>query len=86
MADSVLKSGAAADQTAKAADPVFKVVPPKPASASRASIAASLFNQYRRLILLVVIPAIVATAALTIYMMGGRYITTDNAYVGAQKF
>jgi membrane fusion protein (multidrug efflux system) len=38
-----------------------------------------------RVILLVVVPLIAATAGLTFYLYGGRYITTDNAYVGAQK-
>ncbi len=38
-----------------------------------------------RIILLVVIPLIAAVAGLTVYLYGGRYIETDNAYVGAQK-
>ncbi len=38
-----------------------------------------------RVILLVVVPLIAATAGFTFYLYGGRYITTDNAYVGAQK-
>jgi membrane fusion protein (multidrug efflux system) len=38
-----------------------------------------------RLPLLVGIPLIVAIAALMIYLAGGRYVTTDNAYVGADK-
>jgi len=33
----------------------------------------------------VVLPAIVAIAGLTFYLSGGRYVSTDNAYVGAQK-
>jgi membrane fusion protein (multidrug efflux system) len=39
----------------------------------------------RRLLLLVVLPAIVAVVGLTFYLSGGRYVSTDNAYVGAQK-
>lgn len=39
----------------------------------------------RRLVLLVVLPAIVAIAGLTFYLSGGRYVSTDNAYIGAQK-
>ena len=39
----------------------------------------------RRLLLLIVLPAIVAAAGLAFYLNGGRYVTTDNAYVGAQK-
>lgn len=37
----------------------------------------------RRLILLVVIPAIAAMVGLFIYLSGGRYATTDNAYTKA---
>jgi membrane fusion protein, multidrug efflux system len=40
---------------------------------------------FRRLFLLVVVPALVALGALWFYLSGGRYIATDNAYVGAQK-
>ena len=36
-------------------------------------------------ILLVVIPAMVAAVALVFYLFSGRYVSTDNAYVGAQK-
>jgi membrane fusion protein (multidrug efflux system) len=85
MAEPVLKSPDKPPE--KPADPVFKVVPPKPEvmRRSRASAAVGVFKQYRRLILLVVVPAIAAVIALTVFLMGGRYITTDNAYVGAQK-
>jgi membrane fusion protein, multidrug efflux system len=38
-----------------------------------------------RMILIVVVPAIAAVAGLGLYLSGGRYISTDNAYVGAQK-
>lgn len=37
----------------------------------------------RRLVLLVVIPAVFAVAGLFIYLSGGRYATTDNAYTKA---
>jgi membrane fusion protein (multidrug efflux system) len=50
--------------------------------------AGSLMKSVRsrlRLILLVIVPLIAAGAGFTFYMYGGRYITTDNAYVGAQK-
>lgn len=36
-----------------------------------------------RLILLVVVPALAAVAGLLIYLAGGRYATTDNAYTKA---
>lgn len=38
-----------------------------------------------RLTLLVLIPALVAVIALTFYLFSGRYISTDNAYIGAEK-
>jgi membrane fusion protein, multidrug efflux system len=38
-----------------------------------------------RLILLFVIPLIVLVGGLYFYLMSGRYIATDNAYIGAQK-
>ena len=37
-----------------------------------------------RMILLVVVPLIAAVTGFTAYLYGGRYITTDNAYVVAQ--
>jgi len=39
----------------------------------------------RRMILLVALPTLAVVLGLTVYLMGGRYISTDNAYVGAQK-
>ena len=38
-----------------------------------------------RMILLVGLPALVLVIGLGFYLSGGRYISTDNAYVGAQK-
>jgi membrane fusion protein (multidrug efflux system) len=38
-----------------------------------------------RLILLVVVPLIASIGGLAFYLAGGRYISTDNAYVGTQK-
>jgi len=47
-------------------------------------------NRLRRLptlraILLLLIPALAAVLALFFYIFSGRYVSTDNAYVGAQK-
>ena len=71
------------------ADPVLKfpgeqAAPPAEAAAKRKPLSGHL-NRSRRLILLVIIPLIVAVIGLTIYLSGGRYMTTDNAYVGSQK-
>lgn len=38
-----------------------------------------------RATLLVIIPAVVASLLLFFYLFSGRYVSTDNAYVGAQK-
>jgi membrane fusion protein, multidrug efflux system len=56
--------------------------------ASKAPGKASLVGFLRaraRLVLLVVVPALALVVGLWIYLAGGRYISTDNAYVGAQK-
>ena len=42
-------------------------------------------RSWLRLVLLVVVPAIAAAAGLHLYLAGGGTITTDNAYIGAQK-
>ena len=42
-------------------------------------------RRYRRFLLLVVLPLVALIAGLTFYLNGGRYVTTDDAYVGAQK-
>jgi membrane fusion protein, multidrug efflux system len=38
-----------------------------------------------RFVLLIVVPLVAAVAGLSIYLAGGRYISTDNSYVGAQR-
>ncbi len=52
---------------------------------ARAGSLAGFLRARLRMILLVIVPLIAAVAGLTFYLYGGRYITTDNAYVGAQK-
>jgi membrane fusion protein, multidrug efflux system len=42
-------------------------------------------RRYRRFLLMVVLPIVVAIVGFTFYLNGGRYIGTDDAYVGAQK-
>jgi membrane fusion protein (multidrug efflux system) len=76
------------------ADPVLKFPPeqkgnpPKPrtkiAAEPRRRLMAGM-RRYRRVLLLVVLPLVVLIAGLTFYLNGGRYVTTDDAYVGAQK-
>jgi len=77
------------------ADPVLKFAPeqkgspaaparPKAAAEPRRRLMAGL-RRYRRFLLLVVLPLVAAIAGMTLYLNGGRYVTTDDAYVGAQK-
>ncbi|HKH02280.1 MAG TPA: HlyD family secretion protein [Bradyrhizobium sp.] len=77
------------------ADPVLKFPPEQkanPPAKPRAKIAAEPrrrlmagMRRYRRVLLLVVLPLVALIAGLTFYLNGGRYVTTDDAYVGAQK-
>jgi len=77
------------------ADPILKFPPEQkgnPAEKPRTKIAAEPrrrlmagLRRYRRTLLLVVLPLVAALAGLTFYLNGGRYVTTDDAYVGAQK-
>jgi membrane fusion protein (multidrug efflux system) len=78
------------------ADPVLKFAPeqkgspaaptarPKLAAEPRRRLMAGM-RRYRRFLLLVVLPLVAAIAGFTFYLNGGRYVTTDDAYVGAQK-
>jgi membrane fusion protein, multidrug efflux system len=72
----------------------LKIVPALEAKTSpvAAAPAAEKFGRFAqfgrkrlRMILLVGLPAIAALIGLVFYLSGGRYISTDNAYVGAQK-
>jgi membrane fusion protein (multidrug efflux system) len=69
------------------AEPSLKLVPESPGIAGRArSFAQTKMSRGRlRMMLLVVVPLIAAAVGLAMYLGSGRYITTDNAYVGAQK-
>src|ERR1700733_2882082 len=77
------------------ADPVLKFPPElkgepsqhpraKAAAEPRRSLLAGM-RRYRRTLLLVVLPLVAVIAGLVFYLAGGRYVTTDDAYVGAQK-
>src|SRR5262245_33091244 len=60
-----------------------------PGATTNASSTAGLFSHFGRkrlrMILLVVLPLVAVVIGLGLYLSGGRYISTDNAYVGAQK-
>jgi membrane fusion protein (multidrug efflux system) len=55
------------------------------AAAPPAVAQPRLSRKRLRLILLLVIPLIALAGGLYFYLMSGRYISTDNAYIGAQK-
>jgi membrane fusion protein, multidrug efflux system len=67
------------------ADTVLKFQNPKPAAASRSAALKGFVRGRLRLILLLIVPSIAALIGLGLYFTGGRYISTDNSYVGAQK-
>jgi membrane fusion protein, multidrug efflux system len=70
------------------AEPVLKIAPQPDVTTAPEPRKRTLRERLRarlRLILLVIVPTIALAAGLTFYLMGGRYISTDNAYVGAQK-
>jgi membrane fusion protein, multidrug efflux system len=83
------------EKSSAMADPVLKFPPEqkgapgapprtKAAAEPRRSLMAGL-RRYRRVLLLVVLPLVAAVAGIVFYLNGGRYVTTDDAYVGAQK-
>jgi len=48
-------------------------------------VAKQASNKKKRVVLLLVVPALVGLASLLVYLLGGRYVETDNAYIKAQK-
>src|SRR5689334_11365146 len=75
------------------AEPVLKFPPDKASPDGRPTTAGEkprrsllgALRRYRRVLLLVVLPLAAATGGLVFYLNGGRYVSTDDAYVGAQK-
>src|SRR5262245_60525398 len=51
----------------------------------RSSASLRLRMPTLRATLMLIVPALVAAVGLAVYLLGGRYVSTDNAYVGAQK-
>jgi membrane fusion protein, multidrug efflux system len=76
------------------ADPVLKLRPEQKdkSEAPRTELAAKPrrrllggLRRYRRFLLLVVLPIVAVIGGFVLYLNGGRYVGTDDAYVGAQK-
>jgi membrane fusion protein (multidrug efflux system) len=77
MADPVLKFPP--EQKGKSDKPSAKLA----AEPSRRLLAG--LRRYRRFLLLVVLPIVAVIGGFVFYLNGGRYVGTDDAYVGAQK-
>ena len=69
------------------ADPVLKLAPDqtKPGTAPARPGLAQRLRARRRMLLLVVVPILAVIGVVILYLSGGRYASTDDAYVGAQK-
>src|SRR5471032_939255 len=68
------------------AEPSLKVVSDSPSISDGAKSLAKKFPRKRlRMILLVALPLIAVAIGAFLYLSSGRYIGTDNAYVGSQK-
>jgi membrane fusion protein (multidrug efflux system) len=77
------------------ADPVLKFPPEQkaaPGQPPREKVAAAphrrllaAMRRYRRFLLLVVLPVAAVIGGVVFYLNGGRYVGTDDTYVGAQK-
>jgi len=70
------------------AEPALKLAPSLQPVRSRAAPLAGVrdvLRRRRRLILLGVVPVIAVVAGLWLYMLGGRYVSTDDAYIHAAK-
>ena len=66
--------------------PEAKTLPDSKTDAATGSgLLARIGRKRLRTILLVALPAIALVIGLGVYLSGGRYVSTDNAYVGAQK-
>ena len=76
MSEKALKIVAAPEAKSKLEQAAETEAPAKAARPSR---------QRLRLVLLVVLPALAALIGFGFYLSGGRYVSTDNAYVGAQR-
>jgi membrane fusion protein (multidrug efflux system) len=73
------------------AEPALKLAPEQKSNSDAVTPARQQggvgagFKRYRRTLLLVVLPVAALIGGVALYLNGGRYVSTDDAYVGAQK-
>ncbi len=84
MNDKVLKIVPAPEIKGEAA-PESKNRPEQGAAGQAPEKSAQGGRKRLRMLLLVVLPSLAVLGGAWFYLTGGRYISTDNAYVGAQK-
>ncbi len=63
----------------------MSVAAPADASPDAATDRLATPPRLRRILLLIAIPLLAAVTALVIYLQGGRFVATDNAYIKADK-
>ncbi|MBV9346737.1 MAG: HlyD family secretion protein [Pseudolabrys sp.] len=71
----------------------LKIVPPPAGKKSaedestskKSGLVARIGRKRLRFLLLGIAPAMAVVIGLGVYLSGGRYVSTDNAYIGAQK-
>jgi membrane fusion protein, multidrug efflux system len=66
-------------------DTILKLVPAETAAKPRPSSFVGALRRRKRFLLMVVVPIAVLVAGALLYVTGGRYVSTDDAYVHAAK-
>ena len=67
------------------AEPVLKLAPSLKPPKPRTATLTDALRKRKRFILLVIVPVIAVVAGFLFYFLGGRYVSTDDAYVHAAK-
>ena len=66
-------------------DTILKLVPSVECRRTRATRLMEFLRRRKRILLMLVIPLVAAVAGGLFYVSGGRYVSTDDAYVHAAK-
>jgi membrane fusion protein, multidrug efflux system len=67
------------------ADTILKLVPAETAVKPRPSSLIGTLRRRKRFLLMIVVPIAVLVVGVLLYVTGGRYVSTDDAYVHAAK-